>query len=1307
MISRTVFPAVAAGALALFLVQNSPAQTPAFPGAIGFGANVTGGRGGSVYHVTTLADSGTGSFRDAVSHSKRIIVFDVGGYIKLNSAVSCAGDLTIAGQTAPGGGIGFRGGEISFSSRSNIVCRCLRIRPGSETASSTDDALAFANGRTMIFDHISLEFGPWNNVDAVSGDWQNTPVTEVTFQNCLNADPTGQQFGAHTESPNSTMSWFYSVFANSHNRNPLSKINDIFVNNVLYNCGGGYTTHTSTSFSHDLVNNYFIGGPGDGGSGDFPFFQLDNNQSLYYVGNLLDRDRDTTLNGAANLPYWYQGGSGTVLTAPWSALTAALTNLSATTAYRLCVSQAGAFPRDQIDDLVISQVKTLGNGATGYIAGTAGPGSGFYTSQTQTGLGNNGYGTINGGIAPIDTDNDGMPDYWEKAVGLNFNSAGDAMTIGADGYANVERFINWLADPHALTITNTPVDIDLWQYTSGFTNVSPAYAVTVLSNGVVTLNSGHVAHFTPTANFSGLGSFQFTVVGSDCTAWTNNVAVLMTTVTTPNNLVWVGDGSANVWGNGSGVNWFNGTNLVVFNSGDSVTFDDTGSNTPAITLTGNLPATSIYFLAQQDYTFGGSGVINGSASLFKTGSGQLTIKTANTFTGGTTINDGIVQLGDGASVNGSLTGNLTNNDTLIYANPNTLSSSVNLAGYGALIKNSAGAATLSGTHTFNGPTTINAGSLGFSGTLPPTDISNNAALFLSPSSFQVFSNVISGPGVVTTSPSGGMILTGTNLFTGNLTNATGFLILSNNAAAGAGTIIYLGGYVVPAAGMVITNDFSIPSSTSDLNMMATNSGTATWAGNIVNLGSSASWRPGSDGGTLVFTGTAQQGVRNFIVPRGAFQIAGNAIVSATGTATAFGRDGSANNRSANITIKDNASVTLGVCSLGGGKSGGSVTLTVQNNAQLSFGANNLDLHNVTRNTAVNTLRLNGGTTTVGGFTKSQASYITVINFNGGILKAGIANAAFLPAFNFTTNAVQAGGAIIDDGGYAITISAPLIHDPALGAALDGGLRKLGAGILTLNDFNTYNGSTVVGAGTLVLSGATIANPLGTTTNICVASGALLDASAESPFSIASGRMLWGGGALMGNFVIANGASLAPGSNAIGTLTFSNALTLAAGSTNLFEISHTPLTNDAAKIFGALANGGTLIVTNIGGTSIAAGDSFKLFNAASYSGTFANVKLPTLTFGLAWNTNSLNTAGIISVVVNTTPVFGGLSVLGNNLVLSGTGGVGNANFILLGTTNLASPNWTPLLTNQFDGSGNFIFTNAPGTNDQNYFRLQLQ
>src|SRR6185295_4807676 len=127
----------------IFSLPGFSAQPVAFPGALGFGANATGGRAGSVYHVTTLADSGAGSFRAAVSSGNRIVVFDVGGYISLVTAVSVKSSITIAGQTAPGGGIGFKGGEISFANSSNIICRYVRIRPGSETHSTTDDALSF------------------------------------------------------------------------------------------------------------------------------------------------------------------------------------------------------------------------------------------------------------------------------------------------------------------------------------------------------------------------------------------------------------------------------------------------------------------------------------------------------------------------------------------------------------------------------------------------------------------------------------------------------------------------------------------------------------------------------------------------------------------------------------------------------------------------------------------------------------------------------------------------------------------------------------------------------------------------------------------------------------------------------------------------------------------------------------------------------------------------------------------------------------------------------------------------------------
>ncbi|WP_448701387.1 T9SS type A sorting domain-containing protein [Mucilaginibacter sp. AW1-3] len=504
------------------LVSQTARSQIAFPGALGFGANATGGRTGTVYHVTNLNDSGVGSFRDAVSQSNRIVVFDVGGYIQLKTAVSVKSNITIAGQTAPGGGIGFRGGEVSFASSTNIICRYIRIRPGSETASTDDDALSFYRATNVIVDHSSIEFAPWNNVDGVSDDWQNHPVNSITIQHSLIADPTGQQFGAHTEAVNGTWSWFYNIFANSHNRNPLAKINTVFVNNVLYNCSAGYTTHTSTNFKHDIINNYFVFGPASTGT-DNSWYQIDKNQSIYYSGNMKDNNLDGTLNGSPTTPYWYQG-PGKILTSPWSPFPA-VTIYSAATAYQLTTSDAGALPRDQMDSLIINQVRTVGKGTTGTIAGTTGPGGALYTSQAQTDLPNNGYGVINGGTKSVDTDNDGMPDYWEKTMGSN-PAVDDSRTLASDGYTRLEHYINWLADPHAVTSTDISVDVDLYQYTGGFDSASPVYAVSSPTNGTAQLlPDGHTVRFTPTFNFSGMGSFGFSVTTADG-VYSNTVAVL-------------------------------------------------------------------------------------------------------------------------------------------------------------------------------------------------------------------------------------------------------------------------------------------------------------------------------------------------------------------------------------------------------------------------------------------------------------------------------------------------------------------------------------------------------------------------------------------------------------------------------------------------------------------------------------------------------------------------------------------------------------------------------------------------------------
>ena len=134
----------------------------------------------------------------------------------------------------------------------------------------------------------------------------------------------------------------------------------MFVNNLLYNYSAGYTTHTSTNFTHDILNNYFVFGPASTGT-DNTWYQVDKNQSIYYAGNLKDSNLNGTLDGTATTPYWYQG-TGTVLSSPWSTETNAVAPLDAASAARMAISEAGALPRDQMDALIVSQINDAREG---------------------------------------------------------------------------------------------------------------------------------------------------------------------------------------------------------------------------------------------------------------------------------------------------------------------------------------------------------------------------------------------------------------------------------------------------------------------------------------------------------------------------------------------------------------------------------------------------------------------------------------------------------------------------------------------------------------------------------------------------------------------------------------------------------------------------------------------------------------------------------------------------------------------------------------------------------------------------------
>jgi len=223
---------------------------------------------------------------------------------------------------------------------------------------------------------------------------------------------------------------------------------------------------------------------------------------------------------------------------------------------------------------------------------------------------------------------------------------------------------------------------------------------------------------------------------------------------------------------------------------------------------------------------------------------------------------------------------------------------------------------------------------------------------------------------------------------------------------------------------------------------------------------------------------------------------------------------------------------------------------------------------------------------------------------------------------------------------------------------------------------------------------------------------------DKKLTLASGQTLAGIGRINGSLTVAVGATLSPagtnttlgittGANVVGTIAATNIITL--NGTTVIKLKGSG-TNDVVQSTGAgITYGGTLNLVNISGAPLAAGDSFQIFNATSYAGSFANLTPASPGVGLAWNTTQLN-IGKLSVVAASQPVISSVIVSGGNLIFSGTNGVGNGNYVVLTSTNVTAPltGWTALATNIFDANGGFHATNtiSPG-NPQQFYRIQLQ
>lgn len=458
------------------------ARTPAFPGAEGFGAHAKGGRGGDVYHVTNLADSGEGSLRYGIESTDgpRTIVFDVSGTIALKSMLRIRKPyITIAGQTAPGDGICLRDYSMNISRTRDIIVRYIRLRRGDvyireagrPSGSSGLDVVSIDDSKNVIFDHVSLSW----SCDEVFGIVQNE---NVTVQWCIVSEPLGDPalhpYGnSHAYGLNdsaNTLSVHHCLVSNYVMRGPEFEPNDAVsgqgydvhmeaVNNVLFDykkSGSRYKTGIENNpsaaagiaFRFHFVNNYYIRNRYSSGPEIHAVDKhgVTDQLKVYVAGNIgpfrprddMDPWRSVYLENGTNVRFASTAIQNQMSDELLFACPTPVTVDDVETAYARVIQSAGcSIQRDAVDNRIISDVIHRRY-------------SDYLRSQEQVG----GWPLLNSAPAPPDTDQDGMPDWWEDEQGLDRQNAADRNhDPDGDGYTHLEDYLAAIVvDPGALVV---------------------------------------------------------------------------------------------------------------------------------------------------------------------------------------------------------------------------------------------------------------------------------------------------------------------------------------------------------------------------------------------------------------------------------------------------------------------------------------------------------------------------------------------------------------------------------------------------------------------------------------------------------------------------------------------------------------------------------------------------------------------------------------------------------------------------------------------------------------------------------------
>lgn len=450
------------------------AQLPAFPGAEGYGKYTSGGRGGKVIVVTNLNDSGEGSLRWALGKSgPRIIVFAVSGYIDLQRSLDInKGDVTIAGQTAPGMGICLRNYGLKVKA-DNVIIRYMRARPGDKVIGE-QDAFTCIGCKNVIVDHCSFSWS--NDETATAYDNENFTMQWCMVSESLNhsTHPKGVHgYGGIWGGQGA--SFHHNLMANHSSRTPRlcgSRFSGMpekekvdIRNNVFYNWGPTNGMYAGEGGSYNIVNNYFKPGASTAtrkqlvnricnpNSDDGSLKNVKGTWGCFYIaGNYFDASsphlakEHKGLIQLVNLDNW-RGVEPRKKEAYWKGIESIRSEQefkspvypaeSSAESYEKVLAEVGAsLSRDAVDSRIINDVK---RGTFSFKDDKAGQ-NGLIDSPSDVG----GYPIYKEAAALPDTDGDGLPDEWETVHGLNPHDAKDAVLTAPSGYMNIEEYINSL-----------------------------------------------------------------------------------------------------------------------------------------------------------------------------------------------------------------------------------------------------------------------------------------------------------------------------------------------------------------------------------------------------------------------------------------------------------------------------------------------------------------------------------------------------------------------------------------------------------------------------------------------------------------------------------------------------------------------------------------------------------------------------------------------------------------------------------------------------------------------------------------------